>query len=144
MYSKYLSESAELTEELKKEYGAVEFYSLGKLQENEILNADRGVVYDLNVTLACIIRDYLRLYNKENLKASCPTVYEKVICQNTLETPKENDYDKWNENLNKWTEEVEKTAVLFDKLIKEYDSQNQEAVDKAFNALKKIFLGLWT
>jgi hypothetical protein len=39
---------------------------------------------------------------------------------------------------------VEETAKNFDKLLRDWATESQEAVDVAFDSLKKIFLGLWT
>lgn len=47
--------------------GASEFYDLGIINDGKIENTDKGVVYELGEVFACIIRDYLRLYNKINV-----------------------------------------------------------------------------
>jgi hypothetical protein len=79
MWSKVFNEDIERNEELKEKYGLTEFYELGRLQEKKIENIDKGIVYELNDVLSCIIRDYLRLYNKVKLKANYPTAYLKAL-----------------------------------------------------------------
>ena len=144
MWSKIYNEDIEISEELKKEYGATEFYDLGRIRENKIEKVDKGVAYDLKEVLACVIRDYLRLYNKVNLNANYPTVYHKALYSN--EVAKEDWLEQTGgpEELDKWTELVEEVAKQFDKLLNDWNCENQEVVDLAFDSLKKIFLGLWT
>ena len=47
------------------------------------------------------------------------------------------------EELNRWTDMVEETAKKFEKMANDYET-TQEQVNEAFDALKNIFLGLWT
>ena len=138
MYSKLFDGNFELGKE-RMEEGSSEFYDLGIINEGKIENTDQGVVYDLDNVLACIIRDYLRLYNKINAMAAYPTVYKKALypaCENLGEEWTEEEFDKW-------IDLVEETAKAFEKLANGYEMQ-QEQVDEAFDMLKKIFLGLWT
>ena len=65
MWTKVFNEDIERNKRLK-EQGLTEIYELGVLKENKIEHTDKGIVYELKDVLACIIRDYLRLYNKEN------------------------------------------------------------------------------
>ena len=141
MFSKFDDKHSPLCESLKKE-GAIEIYDLGILQDKKIANTDKGVVYELYETLSCIIRDYLRLYNKVNLKANYPTAYLKA-----LYPEKENVKDCIAngctvEEINKWTDMVEEVAKKFDTLAQGY-TPNQNDVNLAFDMLKEIFLGLW-
>ena len=117
---------------------------LGILKDNKIEHTDKGIVYELKDVLACIIRDYLRLYNKENLKAPHPTVYLKALYPNKILNEDWLAQTGTPEELDKWTEMVEETAKNFDKLLSDWATESQEAVDVAFDSLKKIFLGLWT
>ena len=143
MWSKVFNEDIERNKRLK-EQGLTEIYELGVLKDNKIEHTDKGIAYELKDVLACIIRDYLRLYNRENLKAPYPTVYlkslypDKILNEDWLEqrgTPEE---------LDKWTDMVEETAKSFENLLSDWAVESQEKVDLAFDALKKIFLGLWT
>ena len=144
MWSKVFNEDIERTEELKEKYGLTEFYELGKIQEKKIENIDKGIVYELKDVLACVIRDYLRLYNEENLKAAYPTVYLKALYPDKILNEDWLEQRGTPEELDKWTEMVEETAKDFDKLLSDWATESQEAVDVAFDSLKKIFLGLWT
>jgi hypothetical protein len=144
MWSKVFNEDIERTEELKEKYGLTEFYELGRIQEKKIENIDKGIVYELKDVLACVIRDYLRLYNKENLKASCPTVYLKALYPDKILNEYWLEQRGTPEELDKWTEMIEETAKSFEKLLSDWAPECQEAVDVAFDSLKKIFLGLWT
>ena len=78
MFSKLLDGNFDLGQEMIED-GASEVYDLGVFCEGQIENTDKGVVYELGNVLACIIRDYLRLYNKINLQANYPTVYKKAL-----------------------------------------------------------------
>ena len=127
MFSKFDDKYSHLCESLKKE-GAIEIYDLGILQDKKIANTDKGVVYELNEVLACIIRDYLRLYNKVNLKANYPSAYLKA-----LYPEKENVKDCIAsgctvEEINKWTDMVEEVAKKFDTLAQGY-TPNQNDVN---------------
>ena len=144
MWSKVFNEDIERAEELKEKYGLTEFYDLGRIQEKKIENIDKGIVYELKDVLACVIRDYLRLYNKENLKAAYPTVYLKALYPDKILNEDWLEQRGTSEELDKWTEMVEETAKDFDKLLSDWATESQEAVDVAFDSLKKIFLGLWT
>lgn len=144
MWSKVFNEDIERIEELKKKCGLTEFYELGRIKENKIENIDKGIVYELKDVLACVIRDYLRLYNKENLKAAYPTVYLKALYPDKILNEDWLEQRGTPEELDKWTEMVEETAKNFDKLLSDWATESQEAVDVAFDSLKKIFLGLWT
>lgn len=144
MWSKVFNEDIERAEELKEKYGLTEFYDLGRIQEKKIENIDKGIVYELKDVLACVIRDYLRLYNKENLKAAYPTVYLKALYPDKILNEDWLEQRGTSEELDKWTKMVEETAKDFDKLLSDWATESQEAVDVAFDSLKKIFLGLWT
>ena len=142
MFSKFDNKYSHLCESLKKE-GAIEIYDLGVLQDKKIVKTDKGVVYELNETLSCIIRDYLRLYNDVNLKANYPTAYLKA-----LYPEKENVKDCISngctvEEVYKWTDMVEAVAKKFDAFCQGY-TPTQKDVNIAFDMLKEIFLGLWT
>lgn len=144
MWSKEFNEDIERNEELKEKYGLIEFYDLGRIQEKKIENMDKGIVYELKDVLACVIRDYLRLYNEENLKAAYPTVYLKALYLDKILNEDWLEQRGTPEELDKWTEMVEETAKSFEKLLSDWATESQEAVDVAFDSLKKIFLGLWT
>jgi hypothetical protein len=144
MWSKVFNEDIERTEELKEKYGLTEFYELGRIQEKKIENIDKGIVYELKDVLACVIRDYLRLYNEENLKAAYPTVYLKALYPDKILNEYWLEQRGTPEELDKWTEMVEETAKNFEKLLSDWATESQEAVNVAFDSLKKIFLGLWT
>ena len=144
MQSKVFNENTERNEELKEKYGLTEFYELCRLQEKKIENIDKGIVYELKDVLACVIRDYLRLYNEENLKAAYPTVYLKALYPDKILNEYWLEQRGTPEELDKWTEMVEETAKNFEKLLSGWAPECQEAVDVAFDSLKKIFLGLWT
>ncbi len=144
MWSKLFDEDFSLAEEMIED-GASEFYDLGIIIDGKIENTDKGVVYELGNVLACIIRDYLRLYNKINLQANYPTVYKKALYPHH-----ENLGEDWmvetngtEEELDKWTDMVEQTAKAFERMADGYES-GQEQVDEAFDMLKKIFFGLCT
>lgn len=140
MWSKLFDEDFSLAEEMIEDV-ASEFYDLGIIIDGKIGNTDKGVVYELGDVLACIIRDYLRLYNKINLQANYPTVYKKALYPHH-----ENLGEDWmvetngtEEELDKWTDMVEQTAKAFERMADGYES-GQEQVDEAFDMLKKIFL----
>ena len=144
MWSKLFDEDFSLAEEMIED-GASEFYDLGIISDGKIENTDKGVVYELGNVLGCIIRDYLRLYNKINLQANYPTIYRRALYPHH-----ENLGEDWieeangtEEELDKWTDMVEKTAKAFEGITDGYELR-QEQVDEAFDRLKKIFLGLWT
>ena len=127
-----------------KEEGLTEVYELGILQGDKIIKADKGVAYELNVVLARIIRDYLRLYNKVNLNAAYPTIYKKAIYENLPKTSEDFAYEGGSvEEANMWAEKVEEVANKFEPLASGWEPSQKE-VDEAFDMLKKIFLGLWT
>ena len=119
MWSKVFNEDIERTAELKEKYGLTEFYELGRIQEKKIENIDKGIVYELKDVLACVIRDYLRLYNEENLKAEYPTVYLKALYPDKILNEDWLEQRGTPEELDKWTEMVEETAKDFDKLLKD-------------------------
>ena len=144
MWSKVFNEDIERIEELKEKYDLIEFYELGRIQEKKIENIDKGIVYELKDVIACVIRDYLRLYNEENLKAAYPTVYLKALYPDKISDEDWLEQRETPEDLDKWTEMVEETAKNFEKLLSDWATESQEAVDVAFDSLKKIFLGLWT
>ena len=121
MWSKVFNEDIERTEELKEKYGLTEFYELGKIQEKKIENIDKGIVYELKDVLACVIRDYLRLYNEENLKAAYPTVYLKALYPDEIFNEDLLEQRETPEDLDKWTEMVEETAKNFEKLFSNFD-----------------------
>jgi len=144
MFSKLFDGSFDLGEEMMQD-GASEFYDLGIINDGKIENTDKGVVYELGEVFACIIRDYLRLYNKINVGGQYPTVYKKALyphCENLGEDWME-EASGTEEELDRWTELVEQTAKLFERMTDGYEPR-QEQVDEAFDMLKKIFLGLWT
>lgn len=147
MWNKICNEDIEKIEKLKQEYDLEETYDLGRFIEGKITNIDKEVVYELKSVLACIIRDYLRLYNKVNLNAEYPTVYKKAIYED-IETKKQTDdfFDQTGtpEELDKWADIIEETAKKFDLFSGDWECNSQAQVDKAFDSLKKIFLGLWT
>ncbi len=144
MFSKLFDENFSVGEELIQD-GASEFYDLGIINEGKIKNTDKGVVYELGDVLACIIRDYLRLYNKTNLQANYPTIYKKALYPNheNLGADWMEEANGTEEDLNRWTDLVEETAKAFEDMTGGYEPK-QEQVDEAFDKLKKIFLGLWT
>ena len=143
MWSKVFNENMERNEKLE-EQGLTEIYDLGVLKENKIENTDKGIVYELKDVLACIIRDYLRLYNKENLKATYPTVYKKALYPDKILNEDWLEQRGTPEELDIWADMVEETAKSFENLLSDWAVESQEKVDLAFDALKKIFLGLWT
>ena len=143
MWSKVFNEDIERNKRLK-EQGLTEIYDLGVLKDNKIEHTDKGIVYELKDVLACVIRDYLRLYNEENLKSAYPTVYQKALYPNQSVNNNWLEQRGTPEELDKWTEMVEETAKNFDELLSDWAPECQEAVDVAFDSLKKIFLGLWT
>ena len=139
MWSKLFDERNFSLSEKMIEDGASEFYDLGIISDGKIENTDKGVVYELGNVLACIIRDYLRLYNKINLQANYPTVYKKALYPHH-----ENLGEDWmvetngtEEELGKWADMVEQTAKAFEEMADGYERQEQ--VDEAFDMLKKIF-----
>ncbi len=144
MWSKLFDANFSLGEEMIED-GASEFYDLGIINDGKIKNTDKGVVYELGDVLACIIRDYLRLYNKVNLQANYPTIYKKALYpQHTnLGGDWMEEANGTEEELDRWTELVEQTAKAFERMTDGYEPR-QEQVDEAFDMLKKIFLGLWT
>ena len=144
MWSKFFNEDIERIEELKEKYDLIEFYDLGRIQEKKIENIDKGIVYELKDVIACVIRDYLRLYNEENLKSAYPTVYLKALYPDKIFNEDWLEQRETPEDLDKWTEMVEETAKNFEKLLSDWAPECQEAVDVAFDSLKRIFLGLWT
>ena len=105
---------------------------------------DKGIVYGLKVVIVCVIRDYLKLYNEENLKAAYPTVHLKALYPDKILNEDWLEQRGTPEELDKWTAIVEETAKNFEKLLSDWAPECQEAVDVAFDSLKKIFLGLWT
>ena len=143
MWSKVFNEDIERNEKLK-EQGLTEIYELGTLENNKIKNTDKGIVYELKDVFACIIRDYLRLYNKVNLNALHPTVYLKALYPNKILNEDWLEQRGTPEELDKWADMVEETAKSFENLLSDWAVESQEKVDLAFDALKKIFLGLWT
>ena len=144
MWSKLFDKNFSLAEEMIKD-GASEFYDLGIINENKIENTDQGVVYELGNVLACIIRDYLRLYNKVNLQANYPTIYKRALYPHHEDLGRDwmEEANGTEEELDRWADMVEQTAKLFEGMT-EGDEPRQEQVDEAFDKLKKIFLGLWT
>ena len=143
MWSKVFNEDIERNQRLK-EQGLTEIYELGTLENNKIEHTDKGIVYELKDVLACIIRDYLRLYNKENLKTPYPTVYLKALYPDKILNEDWLEQRGTPEELDKWADMVEETAKSFENLLSDWAVESQEKVDLAFDALKKIFLGLWT
>ena len=144
MFSKLLDGNFDLGQEMIED-GASEFYDLGVLCDGQIEKTDKGIVYELGNALTCIIRDYLRLYNRVNEMAPYPTVYKKALYPDR-EMLKEDGIEESSgteEELNRGTDLVEETAKAFERLANGYEPQ-QEQVDEAFGALKNIFLGLWT
>lgn len=144
MWSKLFDENFSLGEKMIQD-GASEFYDLGIINDGKIENTDKGVVYELGDVFVCIIRDYLRLYNKINLHANYPTVYKRALYPH-----RENLGRDWiesasgtKEELDRWADMVEQTAKAFEGMKDGYETR-QEQVDEAFDRLKKIFLGLWT
>ena len=143
MWSKVFNEDIERNKRLK-EQGLTEIYDLGVLKDNKIEHTDKGIAYELKDVLACIIRDYLRLYNEENLKSAYPTVYQKALYLNQSVNDNWLEQRGTAEELDKWADMVEETAKSFENLLSDWAVESQEKVDLAFDALKKIFLGLWT
>ena len=144
MFSKMFDENFDLAEEIMED-GVSEVYDLGVFCEGQIENTDKGIVYELDNVLTCIIRDYLRLYNKVNFRANYPTVYKKALYP-AFEMSNGDWIEEAGgpaEELNRWTDMVEETAKKFEKMANDYET-TQEQVNEAFDALKKIFLGLWT
>ena len=143
MWSKVFNEDIERNKRLK-EQGLTEIYDLGVLKENKIEYTDKGIVYELKDVLVCIIRDYLRLYNKVNLNAPYPTVYLKALYPDKILNEDWLEQRGTPEELDKWADMVEETAKSFENLLSDWAGESQEKVDLAFDSLKKIFLGLWT
>ena len=142
MWSKIFNQNSLASEMLEKE-GLSEIYNLGILQDKKIVKTDKAIAYDLNVVLACIIRDYLKLYNNVNLGADCPTAYLKALYPDS-EIEKDCITEGCtDEELNKWTDMVCEVASKFDALASGWQP-TQKQVDQAFDMLKKIYLGLWT
>lgn len=144
MFSALFDKNFSLGEEMIKD-GASEFYDLGIINDGKIENTDKGVVYELGEVLACIIRDYLRLYNKTNLQANYPTTYKRALYPHNQNLGGDwmEEANGTEEELDRWTELVEQTAKLFERMT-DGSEPRQEQVDEAFDMLKKIFLGLWT
>ena len=121
--------------------GESEFYDLGIIVNDKVAKTDKGAVFNLWRTFSSIICEYLRLYNKENLKSDNPIIFKKALYQNTIFTDEEEEYLGTIEELDKWANIIEETASKFDALLGYVPLQKE--VDDAFDMLKKIFLGLW-
>ena len=106
-----------------------------------LTKTDKGAIINLWSTFSSIVSEYLRLYNKENLKSNNPLVYKKALYPNAIFVDEEDKYLGTIEELDKWANLIEETANKFDALLG-YEPF-QEEVDDAFDMLKKIFLGLW-
>lgn len=135
-----------LSEEIAKEKqresaGQMEVNELGIIINDKVSKVDKGVARNLYRTFSSIISEYLRLYNKENLKSNNPLVYKKALYPNETKEDEEEKYLGTIEELDKWACVIEETANKFDNLLG-YEPF-QEDVNNAFDSLKKIFLGLW-
>lgn len=134
--------SVEIAKEKQRETdGVMEVNELGIIVNDKVTNVDKGVIANLWRTFSSIVSEYLRLYNKENLKSNNSLVYKKALYPNAIFVDEEEKYLGTIEELDKWANLIEETANKFDNLLG-YEPF-QEDVNNAFDMLKKIFLGLW-
>ena len=124
-----------------KQQGLTEIFELGIIKDNSIENVDLGVIENLWLHLSLIISEYLRLFAKENFKASSPTIYRPALYPNREFNSYPEEYCGTQEELCLWTELVEETANRFKSFLGY--SPTQDEVNDAFDMLKRIFFGLW-
>jgi hypothetical protein len=91
--------------------------------------------------LSLIISEYLRLFAKENFKASSPTIYRPALYPNQEFNGYPEEYYGTQEEFCSWTELIEQTANRFADFLG-YAPTHDE-VNDAFDMLKRIFFGLW-
>ena len=137
---KKLIEEESFEKQLKQQ-GLTEIFELGIIKDNSIENVDLGVIENLWLHLSLIISEYLRLFAKENFKASSPTIYRPALYPNREFNHYPEEYFGTQEELCLWTDLVEETANRFKSFLG-YSPTQDEAND-AFDMLKRIFFGLW-
>ena len=134
--------ATEIEKEKERELaGLKEINNLGTIIDDKIEQVDKGVVVNLWRTFSSIISEYLRLYNKENLKSNNPVIFRKALYPNKNLNGYEEEYLGTMEELDDWANIVEETSKKFEKLLGYAPTEKE--VNDAFDSLKKIFLGLW-
>ena len=127
--------ATEIEKEKERELaGLKEINNLGTIIDDKI-------VVNLWRTFSSIISEYLRLYNKENLKSNNPVIFRKALYPNKNLNGYEEEYLGTMEELDDWANIVEETSNKFEKLLGYAPTEKE--VNDAFDSLKKIFLGLW-
>ena len=137
---KKLIEEESFEKQLKQQ-GLTEIFELGTIMDNSIENVDLGVIEDLWLHLSLIISEYLRLFAKENFKASSPTIYRPALYPNREFNGYPEEYYGNQEELCAWTDLVEETSKRFKNFLGYAPTQDE--VNDAFDVLKRIFFGLW-
>ena len=124
-----------------KQKGLTEIFELGIIKDNSIENVDLRIMNNLWLYLSLIISEYLRLFAKENFKASSPTIYRPALYPNQEFNGYPEEYYGTQEEFCSWTELIEQTANRFADFLG-YAPTHDE-VNDAFDMLKRIFFGLW-
>ena len=135
-----LIEEESFENQLKRK-GLTEIFELGIINDNSIKNVDLGIMNNLWLHLSLIISEYLRLFAKENFKASSPTIYRPSLYPNREFNSYPEEYFGTQEELCLWTDLVEETANRFKSFLGYGPTQDE--MNDAFDKLKRIFFGLW-
>ena len=124
-----------------KQKGLTEIFELGIINDNSIKNVDLGIMNNLWLHLSLIISEYLRIFAKENFKASSPTIYRPALYPNQEFNGYPEEYYGTQEELCSWTDLIEEASKLFKNFLGYAPTQDE--VNDAFDVLKRIFFGLW-
>ena len=108
-----------------------------------VKGADVRLTWGMDEYLAAILRDYIRMFEKEDYGIGWAVLGEDWDMD-------EDGTEEENEELKrKWHALLLETADMFDEYLKaaaniDTDFDYKAHLDKAFDNLKKIFMDLWT
>lgn len=106
--------------------------------EHKCKKIGSDLFYNMDMSLAIIIRDMLYEFAETEALASCPTYY--TLDEEGSETV------RMKKACKAWSKEVRRVGDLFDKYIKEGFGPGEQCLENAeimFGELAKIFPALW-